>query len=289
MNASKVQDKARWGALLAAIGAIAGLFGFYLFIQIYNPMIQVELNAGRPDEAVVVRYVFPLLGYLATGAGVLWMLSFYGFLLRERWAWMLGIIAATISLLSGFFPMIPAMSRGAAPVTAALFFPNLVLWVGLLFVRRTDWRIGTLAFAGGLAYVLSFMDGVATIDKIQLSMGQPLLNGMYVMVQQINWWGTIAWAVFIFALLGRKSWAQVVGLGAALLSCIGGFPLAVVSTLETGRFSLFAPSPVLSLALLVVLLLPSTRRLMAAWADGKLLQEKEAAPGAYQETAGVAG
>ena len=94
--------------------------------------------------------------------------------------------------------------RHEPPVTATVFFPSLVLWIGLLFVRRTDWKVGSLAFAGGLAYVLSFMDGVATIDKIQLSVGQDALNGMYVMVQQINWWATIAWAVFIFALLGRK-------------------------------------------------------------------------------------
>lgn len=264
-----MKDNFKLGAVLAGIGAIVGLLAFYLFATIYNPMIQVELNAGRPDEAVVVRYVFPILGYLAITAGVLWMLSLYGFLTQQKWAWMLGIIASTLSLLAGFFPMIPAMSRDATPVTAAVFFPNLILWIALLFVRRTDWRIGALAFAAGLAYVLSFMDGVATIDKIQFSVGQDALNGMYVMVQQINWWATAAWAVFIFALLGRKAWAQVVGLGAGLMACLGGYPLAVVSTLETGRFSLFAPSPLLSMALVLVLLLPATRNLLADWAQGK--------------------
>jgi len=197
------------------------------------------------------------------------MLSFYGFLIREKWAWMLGVIAATLSLLAGFFPMIPAMSRGATPVSAAVFFPNLVLWVGLLFVRRVDWRIGSLAFTGGLAYILAFMDGVATIDKIQLSGSQPTLNGMYVMVQQINWWAAAAWAVFIFALLGRRSWAQVVGLGAGLLAILGGYPLGVVNMLEVKRFSMFMPSPLLSTLLVVILLLPATRSLIADWAVGK--------------------
>jgi len=182
---------------------------------------------------------------------------------------MLGLIGSTLSLLAGFFPMIPTMSRDATPVTAAVFFPSLVLWAGLLFVRKTDWKVGALAFAAGLAYVLSFMDGVATIDKIQLSVGQDALNGMYVMVQQINWWATIAWAVFIFALLGRKPWAQVVGIGAGLMAALGGFPLAVVSTLEVGRFSMFAPSPLLSVALVVILMLPATRHLLADWVSGK--------------------
>jgi len=265
-----MKDYFKLGTVLAAIGAIVGVIGFYLFSVIYNPMIQVELNAGRPDEAFVVRYVFPLLGYLAITAGVLWLLSFYGFLTRERWAWMLGLIAATLSLLAGFFPMIPAASRDAAPVTAAIFGPNLLLWAALvLLVRKTEWRIAGLAFAAGLAYVLSFMDGVATIDKIQLTTVQPSLNGMYVMVQQINWWATAAWAVFIFALLAHKPWARVLGLGAGLLACFGGFPLAVASTLELGRFSLFAPSPLLSLALIVFLLVPAGRRLVEDWVAGR--------------------
>jgi hypothetical protein len=278
--------EARIGVVLAGIGAVVGLLAFYLFVQIYNPMIQVELNAGRPDEAIVVRLVFPLLGYLAITAGVLWMLALYGFWLRQGWAWMLGLVAATLSLLAGFFPMIPAMSRGVTPVTAAVFFPNLVLWIGLLIARRIPARIGSLAFAAGLAYVMAFMDGVATIDKIQLSASQPALNGMYVMEQQINWWAAAAWAIFIFVLLGRRPWAQVVGLGAGLMACLGGFPLAVVSTLEVGRFSMFAPSPLLSLALVIYLLLPATRQSLLDWAAGR---EAAPAPAPHLRPAGAAG
>ncbi|MDD5466460.1 MAG: hypothetical protein PHS96_01510 [Anaerolineales bacterium] len=264
-----MKDNYRLGVLLSIVGVLVGLAAFVLFIQIYNPMIQIELDAGRPDEAVVVRYVFPLLGYLATSAGVLWAVALYGFLLKESWAWLLGVIASTIHLLAGFFPMIPAMSRGAPPMMGAVFFPSLALWIGLLFVRRVPWKIAALAFAAGLAYVLSFMDGVATIDKIQLSVGQSLLNGMYVMVQEVNWWATIAWAVFIFALLGRKTWAQPVGLFAGLMAALGGYPLAVVNTLEVGRFSMFLPSPVLSTLLVVVLALPGTRKLLGDWVAGK--------------------
>ena len=264
-----MKDNNRLGAFLAVVGSAVGLVAFYQFAVIYNAMIKVELAAGRPDEATVVQFVYPLLGYMAITAGVLWMVALYGFLTGERYAWMLGLVASTLSLLSGFFPMIPAMSRGAMPVTVAIFVPSLVLWVGLLFVRRTPWRVGLLAFAAGLAYVLSFMDGVATIDKIQLSAGQDALNGMYVMVQQINWWGTAAWAVFLLALLGRKSWAQPVGIGAGLMAILGGYPLAVVSMIQEGRFSLFAPSPLLSTVLVVLLILPRVRGWLHLWARGE--------------------
>jgi hypothetical protein len=269
-----MKENYKLGAVLATIGVLVGLIAYYLFAWIYNPMIQVEVNAGRPDEAVVVRLVFPLLGYLAIAAGALWGVSLYGFLTKQNWAWMLGVIASTLHLLTGFFPMIPAMSRGEPPRMGMVFFPSLILWLGLLFVRHVPWKIGLLAFTAGLAYVLAFMDGVATIDKIQLSMGKGTLNGMYVMVQQVNWWSTIAWAVFIFALLGRKSWAQPVGLFAGLLAALGGYPLAVVSTLEVGRFSMFAPSPLLSSALVVILMLPATRGLIDDWSAGRLVTEK---------------
>jgi hypothetical protein len=58
------------------------------------------------------------------------------------------------------------------------------------------------------------------------------------------------------------------------MAALGGFPLAVASTLETGRMSLFAPSPVLSTVLVVILLLPATRRLLLAWADGELSEQR---------------
>lgn len=174
--------------------------------------------------------------------------------------------------------MIPAMSRGETPITAIIFVINLVLWIGLLYIKKVPWKISLLAFAAGLAFIMAFMDGVATIDKIQLSKGDDMLNGMYIMVQKINWWASAAWAIFIFVLLARKPWAQVVGLGAGLMASIGGYPLALVNMQETGRFSMFAPSPLLSTALIIVLLLPSTRALLAWWASGQQPEVLEPIP-----------
>lgn len=269
----KDNDNYRLGAILSAIGAIFGLVAFWLFVIIYHPMIQTELDAGRPDEAFVVKYVFPALGYIAITSGVLWALAMYGFILKERWAWMLGVMAGTFTLLASFFPMIPAGSRDEVPVTAVVFTANLLLWVGLVFkVRSVDRRIGMLAFAGGLGWVLSFMDGVAVIDKMQVEEDETL-NAMYVMLQEINWWAAIAWAVFIFALLGHQVWAHQVGLGAAMMASIGGFPLAIVSTVEEGRFSLFSPAPLLGATMLVILLRPNVRSLMLGWANKTVVPE----------------
>lgn len=255
----------RTGALLAFVGILAAAAGFIIFVLSYNFLIQVEIDAARPDEANVIRYVFPVLGYLIAAATALWVVSFYGFLIRQKWAWMVGVIAGTIALVCGFFPMIPAASRSQTPYMAITFVPTLVAWVGLVWLRKVHRKPAALAFVAGLAYVLSFMDGVAAIDRIQI-IEDDIVQGLYVMVQQVNWWAAVAWAVFIFALLGRRSWAQMVGIGAAIMSMIGGYPVAIDSMLDKGTFSMFAPAPMLSTALLIYLVLPATRDWLVRWA-----------------------
>ncbi len=272
------------GIVFGVIGIVAGLAALYIFAGSYNTMIQVEMAAGRPDEANVVKLVFPILGYIATAGTALWGVSLFGYASDQKWAWMVGVTAGTLHLLAGFFPSIPAMSRGETPLMLALFAPGLVLWVGMMFVGKVPWKIAGLAFTAGLAMELTFMNGVATIDKIQLTAlamrGKPLfeipqlpmsvdvLNGMYVMVQQINWWSAAAWAAFIYALLGRKAWTLQAGLFAGLMGLIGGLPLTVSNMLEVKRFSMFLPGPALSLLLVILLATPAVRVLIRGWTDG---------------------
>lgn len=266
-----MQDNYKLGAVLALIGAVVGMIGFYLFVQIYNPLITTMVNLNRAHEGQSVRYTFAVLGYLTIGAGALWSLALYGFLTRERWAWMLGIIASTVSILAGFFPAVPAMDAKTAPVTLVIFVANLILWLALFVVRKTDWRIVVLALFAGIAFTLSFMDGVAPIAKFHETLGKDAaVNALYLFVQQINWWASAAWAVFIFALVARKPWARVVGIGAGLLECWGGYPVGVLNMLEVKRFSLFLPAPLLSTALVIFLMLPVGRKLLDDFARGDI-------------------
>jgi hypothetical protein len=265
-----MQDNFKLGAALAVVGMIVAMIGFYVFVQIYNPLMTTLINLNRPHEGQSVKYTFAVLGYLTIAAGALWTLALYGFATKERWAWTLGIIASTLSILAGFFPAIPAMDAKVPPLTIVIFVPSLVLWLALLlFVRKTDWRIVTLALAAGIAFTLSFMDGVAPIAKYHETFGEGAVNALYLFVQQINWWASAAWAVFIFALVARKPWARVVGIGAGLLECWGGYPVGILNMLEVKRFSLFLPAPLLSTAIVIFLMLPYARQLLADWSSGK--------------------
>lgn len=250
------------GALLAVIGIVTGLLAYYILASQYNLVIDSKTLQDRMDEVASVRLVYPLLGWLGTAAGAIWAVVLYGFLNKQNWAWFWGAIAATIQLLAGFFPAIPAMDSHLPTPTLIVFGLAAILWFGMLIIGRVEKKLITLTFIAGLAYVLTFIDGVAPIAKFQTSKDDSFWNGMYMMSQQINWWGAAAWAIFIFAVFKRKSWAVPVGIFAAVMSMIGGYPLGIHNVTEVGRFSMFLPAPLLSTVLLIYLLLPGTRKMI---------------------------
>jgi hypothetical protein len=134
----------------------------------------------------------------------------------------------------------------------------------MLFIGGVDKKIIALAFVGGLAYVLTFIDGVGAISRYQTE-AKGFTSSMYAMSQMVNWWGAAVWAVFIFALINGKSWALPVGVFAAAMSMFGGFPVGVTDVVIKGRFSMFLVAPVMSTGLLIYMLLPSTRKMLEAW------------------------
>jgi hypothetical protein len=240
---NEMKNNHKLGAALSVLGILTGLLTLYLLAMQYNLVIEAK-----------------------TTAGAIWAAVLYGFLHNEKWAWFWGVVAASIQLLSGFFPAVPAMDSHLPVPTLAIFACGGVLWFSMLFIRGVDKRIITLTFIAGLAYVLTFMDGVAPISKYTTSHDDPFWNGMYVMTQQVSWWGAWAWAVFIFATLAKKSWAIPVGIFAGAMSMIAGYPLGIHNALfEVHRFSMFLPAPLLSTGLVIYLALPATHRMLAEW------------------------
>lgn len=253
------------GATLAVVGILTGLLVLFLMASIYQVNIDGKLLGERPDEAITVQIVFALLGWLGVAAGALWVMVLYGFLNNAKWAWFWGTVAATIQLLAGFFPIIPPSSIGLPAPTMWVFLIALVLWFGMLLIGGVDGKIIALAFVSGLAYVLTFIDGVGAISRYQTE-AKGFISSMYAMSQMVNWWGAAVWAVFIFSLIKGKPYALPIGVFAAAMSMFGGFPVGVTDVIIQGRFSMFLVAPVMSTGLLIYLLLPSTQRMLEAWA-----------------------
>ncbi len=256
-----MKNNHKLGAVLAVVGVLTGLLVFYLLASIYNPTIEGKILDGRPDEAITVQIVFAMLGWIGMAAGAIWGMVLYGFLNKKEWAWFWGTVAATMQILSGFFPMIPPASIGMPTPTVWVFLIAFALWFGMLFIGGVDRKIIVLAFVSGLAYVLTYMDGVGAISRYQ-TVEESFANGVYAMGQMLNWWGAAALAVFIFAMIKRKSWAVPVGIFAGLLSMFGGYPVGITDVIRLQRFSMFLPAPVLSTILVILLLQPGIRRLI---------------------------
>lgn len=251
---------------MAVVGIVTSLIIFYLLAAQYNLVIDAKVLDGRTDEATSVMITYAVLGWLGISAGALWAVVLYGFLHKEKWAWFWGTVGATIQLLVGFFPMIPAMDSDLPTPTVVVFVLAAILWFGMLIIGGVDKKIIALTFVAGLAYVLTFIDGVAPIAKYTTSHDDPFWNGMYVMSQQVSWWGAAAWAIFIFAVLKKKSWALPLGIFAGTMSMLAGYPLGLHNALiEVHRFSMFLPAPLLGMGLMVYLLLPGTRKMLDKW------------------------
>lgn len=254
-----MKNNYKLGAIFAGVGIFTGLLVFFLLADIYNPTIQAKILEGRPDEGITVRIVFAMLGWLGLSAGAIWGVVLFGFLNKYPWAWLWGVVAATLQILSGFFPMIPPASVGLPAPTIWVFLIAFALWFAMLFIGGVEKKIIAFAFVTGLAYVLTYMDGVGAISRYQ-TVEESFYNGVYAMGQMLNWWGAAAFAVFIAALVKRKPWALEVGLFACFMSMLGGFPVGVTDVIRLGRFSMFLPAPIISTILGIVLLQPWARK-----------------------------
>jgi len=259
-----LKNNHKLGIALSIVGILTGLLILYLMASIYNINIDGKIADGRPDEAITVQIVFATLSWLGVSAGALWVAVLYGFINKADWAWFWGTVAATVQLLVGFFPMIPPSSIGLPAPTIWVFVIAFALWFGMLFIGGVAYKIIALAFVSGLAYVLTYIDGVGAISRYQTE-AKGFINAMYGMSQMVNWWGAVAWAIFIFALIKKQAWTIPMGVFAASMSMFGGFPVGVTDVIIQGRFSMFLVAPVISTGLLIYLLLPGTKKMLAEW------------------------
>lgn len=261
-----IKNNHKLGAALALVGILVGLLMLFLMANIYQVNIDGKLAGERPDEALTVQIVFALLSWLGVSAGALWVMVLYGFLNKAPWAWFWGTVAGTVQILAGFFPMIPPSSIGLPAPTIWVFLIAFVLWFGMLFIRGVDFKIIAFAFVSGMAYVLTFIDGVGAISRYQTE-AKGFIASMYAMSQLVNWWGAAVWAIFIFALVRGKSWTLPIGVFAAAMSMFGGFPVGITDVVIQGRFSMFLVAPVMSTILLIYMLLPKTKAMLDVWQD----------------------
>lgn len=255
------------GIILSVVGIFTGLLLFYLLAQNYMIVVDGKTAGGRPDEAIAVEITHSILGSLGIIASALWAAVLYGFSHKQQWAWRWGAVAAALHMLAGFFPTIPAKSIDLPAATMPVFLISVVLWFGIMYVGQVNRKVIVFTFVAGLAYVLTYINGVAVISRYQ-HLGfetdiPQVLKGMYAVVQMSTWIGATVWLIFIYQAFRHRTWALPLGIMAAVNSILSGYTLAIVELTEKGGvFSLYLPAAVIATGLLIYMLTPHAKTLI---------------------------
>jgi hypothetical protein len=253
----------RLGAALTLLMGLLGVIGtFLIFMNWYGAAQHAE--AAEPGCEILLKYMMPALSDLGILAGVMYLVSAYGFGTRRDWAFPLAVIANVLALQGAWFINVPFMAADLPPVYFIVFWPNLIAYLLLLLVvGKVPWQRTVLGLLAGMTFVFTLMNGVASWSRI-LTIGTTL----FVAVQRLHWISMIGWGVVTVGLILKpREWMRVVGLTAAVIELVVGIPLAYATAIELGRFSLFSLAPIFSLILLVIFLWPK------AWSSLSLIQE----------------
>ena len=252
--------------ILTAIGGVLGVLGtWFLFVNFYEPlqaaMLPLPSLGGVGTDAIAIIFL-PIVADLAIIGGILYILGFMAYLSESNYAFHFAVVGNILSLQASFWPFIPAITVGEPPVFLMIFFPNLLIFFGLLvYVGKISWSRTLLALTVGIAFVMSFMNGVASTKHIldvmegRLSSGGPI----YVISQRINWVGAFGFATATAGIIlyNKQDLVRYIGTGSAILTIVGGLPLAVINTIEKGgEISMFFFAPILAIPLLIVFIWP---------------------------------
>lgn len=240
------------GGILAVIAAVIGIVGhFVLFNQYYQ--LGMHAEAAEPGCEILLEVIHPILANMGLLAAALFSVSAYGFFTQRRWSFPLSVVGLILALLGSFFVNIPFLAAKLPPVYFVLFFPYVILYfLMMVTVQKVSWSRTLLALVTGITYILCWMNGIASTSRI-ITIGADI----FVLVQKLHFVAMIGWGVVTAGILIKpREWQRVLGLTAGATELIVGIPLAIVTTQELGRFSLFSLAPILSLVLVIVFVVP---------------------------------
>ncbi|UCE13202.1 MAG: hypothetical protein JSV04_13570 [Candidatus Heimdallarchaeota archaeon] len=262
------------GFILSLAGAVIGMLGgLVIFVLTYEPYMWWEAHSPLAEEGckVIIEEILPIISDLSIIGGLLFAVAAYGFYTDEEWSVSLAVVGNTLCLLAGFWPTIPAMQMGLVPIWGIIFLPNLVIFLVMThYVEGIPWITVIFALLTGIAYVMCFLNGVASTNRMKLFL--PLegldvsivpeptitIHAIFRALQRVSWASAIGWGIVTIGILRRpnKDWVRILALASGILAIITGYPVALASSLSFGKFSMFFMAPILSTLLVVVPLFP---------------------------------
>jgi len=261
---TKMDNDQRLGFLLSIVGAFLGIVGgMVIFFLTYEPYMLAERTFAVAEEGceIIIQEYLPIIADLAVIGGILFLVAAYGFFTNEKWAVSLAVVGNTLCLLAGFWPTIPAMQLGLTPIWGIIFLPNLVIFVVMTrYIEDIRWITVIFALLTGIAYVMTFLNGVASTNRMGLYHAQDTasLHAVFKGLQRLNWTAAIGFGIVTIGIIRRPKaeWVRLLAFASAALGIAAGYPVAIASSISFNKVSMFFMAPILATFLIVIPLWP---------------------------------
>lgn len=254
------------GGISSLLGAILGLVvAPILFLWKYQYLIDQEKAICPVGCEHIIGWFLPAYTDVAIIAGMLYLVSTYGFFAKEKWAIKTAMIANILALKTSFWPIIPSLDTGTTPYYLILFLPNVVLWFVIArYAGGISWgRILTGLFLG-MGMVTTFMNGTSATNMfMKATEGLNPKPGMvdsielFILVQRIAWLSAILMGIVCYYVLFKPDEKiRLLGISAGLLVFLYCIPLGIKISDIKGEFSMMLYSPMVVAVYMVVFLYP---------------------------------
>ncbi|MHA1912169.1 MAG: hypothetical protein ACTSYA_10780 [Candidatus Kariarchaeaceae archaeon] len=245
------------GFWVALVGAIIGLV-FYplIFLDQYILMMDAEMAKGGVDGAGcrdIVRWYYPFMTDIGIIAGMIFLMSAYGFYKKEEWAYTGSIVAIVMFLFSSFWPLVPAMDTGNFPYHVFIFAPALAIYVVLTaYIKKMPWSRITFGMLLGMAMITSFTNGIASTQRIMTLPDESVFK----ITQRLNWVAGVALTVVVVGILlkPKNIWVMRTAIIAIIVEFLAGLPVAADNMATTKEFSMFLLGPIFCFMVFLVIL-----------------------------------
>jgi len=266
------------------VGLIVCITSILFFFQNYFSILKGFFDSGKGPSTVLQVYQQPIFTQITFISGLMLIVAAYGYFINRKWSFTLGIIATVIGLWTTWMLAMFPLMIGMAPLHMLNFLLVAVAFFIILILEKTERKILLTSFVFGMAYVMTFMNGNASLQKI---IGTSLMlkktataptahiaflkmndnaGLIYDAIQLINWLGALLFAIVCVAVLFRKDWVLPVAILASLISIVAGSPVAYLDSVATSTLSMFSYGPIIAFIVLIALLVFREK----LWSEEKL-------------------
>ena len=276
------------GIVIAFLGIVVASYLFTTYYQLY---IRGEKEICPIGCEYVIGFFMPMENDLSFLAGMMALMSVFGFAKKKKWATKALIVSTIVLLQSSFWQMIPSMDiqtgidEGRMDMTGAfmadvnaqglefmppaylpLFMGGIIAYVVVAkFVAKVSWSRISISFLTGMAMITAIINGTSSLNMF-MKTGGLLSNDtatgiigdpFFQVTMRLNWLPGIVFGYITYMILLKPTeFTRMAAIASSLMVAILGIPLSVRFTIEKGELSMMSYAVFIVAALAPIIFMP---------------------------------